>query len=643
MALSRNEFFKNMLVKIVQNTGLVSDVANKEQMKAFVRAAKIDAAITVSNWNNIVHPVFKTLRSSPEHEYDVLDSQFGGLSGWTITTEPWATPEGMECLWDFTRGQPHSITGTIMCLAAQVDSLQDVSVEVQEYDDSEIRSLIECIDLNMGQLKQDLLADCYPYDCDSNANLEYSLARHISEIMSQLITGAPATGLESCFDDVYPTLSLEIRVSQFIYDALIPASAIEYCGTGNLLTDALQRIHNYVGQADCLDETPDYSTQVPTGPSAGNNLIGDGDNLTEAIKQIDRDLHSNKNVSLTAGTGTVAGSTTVTATTPNDTLELVAGDHIALQGAAKQVTVSVGPIAVNDLSDVSAAAPSDDDILRYDSGSGEWVAEALPAAGSGSGNVSVWLRPVDFDQRSAKQAANTATDLTADLDIASNPIITPQDNGPPTGEHTTTLHNRNTVFRKTHELFPGGGPGIPDDQWYAHNAVQFTFAQGMAEDDQLTYATFALPRVPNGAGSWIYPTKIDVTGYFFTQAEVLPAYPWTAFPDPPGSKFSFSLTSHQDPSGAAGSIIPFVDGLQMTQLNFNATGDPSGYVVAQSAHVDKDYRVCVLNFGQLSINVQPDMNGFITLRISPVNGLGFFDRVEPSEVYMLGLRVDFTL
>lgn len=643
MALSRNEFFKNMLVKIVQNTGLVSDVMNREQMKAFVRAAKIDAAVNVANWNNIVYPIFKTLRSAPEHEYDVLDTQYGGLSGWTITTEPWATPEGMECLWDFTRGQPHSITGTIMCLAAQIDALQQVSVEVQEYDDSEIRSLIECIDLNMAQLKKDLLADCYPYDCDGNANLQYSLARHISEIMSQLIVGAPSTGLEGCFDDAYPTLSLEIRVSQFIYDALIPASAIEYCGTGNLLTDALQRIHNYVGQADCLDETPDYSTQTPTGPTAGNNLVADGDNLTAAIKQIDRDLHSNKNVQLTADTGTVSGSAVVTATTPNDTLELVAGDHIALEGAAKQVKVSVGPIAVNDLSDVSAAAPSDDDILRYDSGSGEWVAEALPPSGGGSGNISVWLRPVDFDQRSAKQAASTNTDLTADLDIASNPIVTPQDNGAPTGEHTTTLHNRNTVFRKTHELFPGTGPGIPDDQWYAHNVVQFTFAQGMAEDDQLTYATFALPRVPDGVGGWIYPTKMDVTGYFFTQAEVLPAFPWTAFPDPPGSKFSFSLTSHQDPSGAAGSIIPFVDGLQMTQLDFNATGDPSGYVVAQSAHVDKDYRVCVLNFGQLSISVKPDMNGFITLRISPVNGLGFFDRVEPSEVYMLGLRVDFTL
>ena len=107
MALSRNEFFKNMLVKIVQNTGLVSDVMNREQMKAFVRAAKIDAAVNVANWNNIVYPIFKTLRSAPEHEYDVLDTQFGGLSGWTITTEPWATPEGMECLWDFTRGQTH--------------------------------------------------------------------------------------------------------------------------------------------------------------------------------------------------------------------------------------------------------------------------------------------------------------------------------------------------------------------------------------------------------------------------------------------------------------------------------------------------------------------------------------------------------
>ena len=52
------------------------------------------------------------------------------------------------------------------------------------------------------------------------------------------------------------------------------------------------------------------------------------------------------------------------------------------------------------------------------------------------------------------------------------------------------------------------------------------FAQGMAEDDQLTYATFALPRAPDGVGGWIYPTKMDVTGYFFTRRN-------TSLPGPP--------------------------------------------------------------------------------------------------------------
>ena len=63
MALSKNEFFKNMLVKIVQNTGLVNDVANKEQMKAFVRASKIDAATTIesgSQWNTTENPDLPT-------------------------------------------------------------------------------------------------------------------------------------------------------------------------------------------------------------------------------------------------------------------------------------------------------------------------------------------------------------------------------------------------------------------------------------------------------------------------------------------------------------------------------------------------------------------------------------------------------
>jgi hypothetical protein len=257
--------------------------------------------------------------------------------------------------------------------------------------------------------------------------------------------------------------------------------------------------------------------------------------------------------------------------------------------------------------------------------------------------VSIWLRPVDFDQRSDTSGQTplvTERDLTADLDIFGSPIVTENEDGTSDG-HTETLHNRNMVRRRTFEYEAGpSGPGLPTSRWYAHNVVPFTFQNGMSEDDQLSFATFAMPRIPDGVGGWVYPTNMKVTGFFYTQAQGFPTWILSTFPS---NRFNFSLTSHQDPGGAAGSIIPFVDGLQMTQINFNAVTDPSGYGVAQSSHVDKDYRVCVLDFPVLSINNQPDMNGFLTLRLSPVNGLGAFNENEPVAVYLLGLRVDFVL
>jgi hypothetical protein len=491
----------------------------------------------------------------------------------------------------------------------------------------------------MAQLKKDLLAECYNFDCDGSSNLTYSLGRHIHEIFSQLVAGAPSTGLEGCFTDSYPTLSIETRVSSLIYDALIPASSIEYCGSGNLLTTALQKIHDFVGQSSCSESSPAYSTQTVTGPSLGNHVVGDGDSLVAAIKQIDRDLHSIKSVNLSAGAGSTSGLATVLANKPNDNMDLIAGNKIRLTGGVKQVEVAVEDINLNDLANVNAPTPSDDDILRYDSGTNTWVSEADTA--SGFGNVSVYLRPVDFDQRSSESSLVSGTQITPTFEPDGITLIETPENDGVSSPHTTTEHFRNSILRKTFEMVAGAsGAGVPTDRWYAHNVAQFNFVQSMSEEDQMSYATFPMPRTPNGFGGWNYPNTMSITGYFFAQAEdpgdlLL----WSNFAE---NKFSFSITSHQDPSGAAGSILPFVDGAQMTQLDFNASTDPSGYSAKTSKHVNVDYRVCVLDFDPLTINTAVDMNGFITLKLAPVNGVGFFNRATPSLVWMLGLRVDFS-
>jgi len=74
--------------------------------------------------------------------------------------------------------------------------------------------------------------------------------------------------------------------------------------------------------------------------------------------------------------------------TPVDADELVIEDSEALW-VKKRVALSdlpTGASALDDLSDVDAAAPNDGDVLTYDDGSGEWVA-AAPTGGSGSGSA----------------------------------------------------------------------------------------------------------------------------------------------------------------------------------------------------------------------------------------------------------------
>tara|TARA_B100000131_G_scaffold315009_1_gene352749 strand:- start:6179 stop:10180 length:4002 start_codon:yes stop_codon:yes gene_type:complete len=330
MALSKSEYFKNIFTTIVQSTGSIVNAQSPEEMRAFVRAAKIDAAINVRNWNKFVFPIMKTLRSAPEHEYDVLDAEKGGLSGWTITTELWATEDSMECLWDFTRGQPHSITGSILCLAAKIAAIAaEKDHEHEVYDDTSIKGLIECIELNLEQAKKDLFGECYIWDCDGDPNLTYPLARHIHEIFKQVIAGAPSLGLDGCFPGEYPTLTFEILVSKFVYDILIPSTGIEYCGT--TLANALGSIKNYVGQSDCTDETPAYSTKTPAPTSsAGNHVLNDGDDLTTGLKTIDHHMTFYTGINALADGGSVGGAAGVKAA-GIDNLILSAGSGISLE------------------------------------------------------------------------------------------------------------------------------------------------------------------------------------------------------------------------------------------------------------------------------------------------------------------------
>ena len=59
------------------------------------------------------------------------------------------------------------------------------------------------------------------------------------------------------------------------------------------------------------------------------------------------------------------------------------GDVLTYESGGWTSMPGGGALALDDLTDVDAAAPNDNDIIRFDTGTGLWQHEALPAGGGG--------------------------------------------------------------------------------------------------------------------------------------------------------------------------------------------------------------------------------------------------------------------
>ena len=156
------EYFNNLIQETYQQTGAISSIENTSERNSFLSSVKSFESNYVYNWQTFLYPLlhgpntsnhvkYSGMRSGPWAEYDSLDSEHGGISGWTVTAEPWATADGLECLWDFTRQQPHSITGALYCLSGRLDEIENFNFEENPYDDSVLQSKVLC-------LQEDLLS-----------------------------------------------------------------------------------------------------------------------------------------------------------------------------------------------------------------------------------------------------------------------------------------------------------------------------------------------------------------------------------------------------------------------------------------------------------------------------------------------------
>lgn len=227
------ENFNSLINKVYQQLSSINSIERQNERLALLRSLKIFEGSYVYNWQRFIFPIFSGMeqspykkysgfRSAPWAEYDVLDPVHGGASGWTLTAEPWATEEGLPCLWDFTRGQPNSITGAIYCLSSRIDQIRNQEIDFEAYDDTEIQGLIHCNTMNIETLYKDVYACDLDTDCSGEAKLRYSFQRHLYEIFSQIINGGPdLSGDYTCEDD-YPELFLNISTCDISWDPSCP-------------------------------------------------------------------------------------------------------------------------------------------------------------------------------------------------------------------------------------------------------------------------------------------------------------------------------------------------------------------------------------------------------------------------------------
>lgn len=366
-----SSYFNKLLNTVVQSTGAnTSLLVTASDRASFQINVKADIARLVAQHNLVLYPILSSLRSGPTYD-DVVEY---GIEGRTVTTFGAATSGSAPCYWNATLKAPASIKETIDYLITEISRLENFIAAFKAttaYDDSSILGTIYCLQFNDNQIVLDTFGSDYSLDCDGTTDLSYPLARHIYEIGTQLINGFPSMGLS--FTGTYPALSFDVLLSQITIDTTLPNTVI----TG--LPVNLAAIAAFTGMDNLNDFTPDYS---PYGGPL--NWIADGMPLEEAIASLDQSLEVVTAVNV--GAGAQVYQTKTASQFSFRTLTSTSG-LISLTQNPNEVDLDLNA-GINDLTDVTIAAPTNGQYLRYDTATSQWI----NAAGSNLGG-SDWVEP----------------------------------------------------------------------------------------------------------------------------------------------------------------------------------------------------------------------------------------------------------
>lgn len=297
MAFETKNFFNSTIKQIYQQTGAILSLSTRSDKQLLINSLKLFEANFVYNWQKILYPLlhgptgspyekYTGMRSKPWAEYDALDPVYGGMSGWTLTAEPWATEDSIPALWDETNKQPHSITGALYYLSQRIEDLtvENDEAELPQYDDREVKADIDCLEKNLETIYKDVYGCAYTLDCDGGKQNQFSVQTHLFQIFDQLIDGGPQFSIDDSCEDLYPAMSIYMPTSGLTYDVKIPNTEVDgVCG--NSLQDDLNLIHSYIGLNNC-ETSPTYSDYGTL------NYLTDGNSLEESLWDLDNAIGS---------------------------------------------------------------------------------------------------------------------------------------------------------------------------------------------------------------------------------------------------------------------------------------------------------------------------------------------------------------
>ena len=315
------------LKKVVQTTGFIAGGGLdtlQGRISSQLRTTN-DIASIVHQLNVVYYNIVKTLTDgSDTGRENVLET---GIAGTNIICYQDAT-EG-SCYWADLLEKPATIKEVFDCVLGRLSSLENQileGIDVSEYDDSSLVARLDCIELNLLQIMKDTLGSG-SYGCDGSSDFIYSLASIINALGANFDGFTPIHVAHSGESTPGP-YTLSVYSSNIIWDVAVSQTNVE-----NLASD-LTCIRDAIGMTASDDCNNEYSTETPSAATAGNNVVADGDSLREAIKALDGAVGSSNYWTTIdfdqTGTGTFAGSSSISADNSSDTIEFVAGDGIRI-------------------------------------------------------------------------------------------------------------------------------------------------------------------------------------------------------------------------------------------------------------------------------------------------------------------------